>query len=122
MAAIAAIAFAGCDKDDDSKKNKGDDLVGTTWTVYDGDSSNWERQTLSFLKDNKVTLLIEVGEYGDEESFLYTGTYNYNNPNVSVTVSLDGTFEDVHSLTGIVSGKSLSVYEEGYLLGTFTRK
>ena len=115
LAAVAVVAFVGCDKDD--SKNGG--LAGTTWVWSDSDSWGWERETISFQKNGKVTLLYEEEFQGEYDSYEYTGTYSYNEPNVTLTLS---NYGEQHTLTGTVSGNQLRLYEDGDYYETYTRK
>lgn len=113
FAAIAAVTFVGCSDDDE---NSNGELVGTTWTYQEKSSSILWVELLEFSSDSKVVYAYmemtgsKVTDQGEA-----VGTYVYNPPVVTVTVSQDGQTETV-KLT--VSGKTMTT-DEGQ---TFTLK
>ena len=91
IVALAALAFVGCDKNEESGAAGSDELAGTKWvsTFYEG-----EVTTIEFKSGGKVSF----NRVDEEESFKFSGTYTYESPKVyitliygSITIPITGT-------------------------------
>ena len=85
MAAVAALAFTGCSKDED----KADSLVGTVWEFYEeyneNGSSDYYSAQLHFTtsSDVKITEKYSYGVVYDEVETAMA-KYSYNHPIVVI--------------------------------------
>jgi hypothetical protein len=94
LAGLLAFGLSSCSKD-----NGG--LVGTTW-VQNGYNQSYT-EIISFLTYTEVE--IEYEDWDDWE--IISGTYTYNEPNVTITIREGG---EAYRSTGIISGNTLTIY------------
>ena len=120
LAAVAAIAFVGCSKDDDNNKSTG--LVGTSWTYSESYPSSSLTETLQFQSGGVV---IWSGQYTESgygtEKYSDVGSYTYEASEVTIRIVQDDNYgADVY--TGKVEGNTLVLYEmDGSVYGTFRK-
>lgn len=116
LAAVAAIAFVGCSKDDEKKEGK-DGLVGTSWSYKEYYEDEMYVQKITFVDEQTVKFDEELyvnNRLEDKRNPEY-GTYVYNAP--QITINVDGDI-----MRGTISGKTMSLTDsyDGYTV-VFTK-
>ena len=98
LAALMTLAFTGCDKE--NPLPDGDALAGTTWTsLYNGSPV-----TVAFEKGGIVTISADSELF--TRAYVYTGTYTYDAPNITIQMQIDGKTE---TFTGTYSNGVLRI-------------
>jgi len=99
MVLLGLVVFTtGCKKDDVS-----DSLNGTTWKETTTDPGDESSNILTF-QQSTFTMTFTMTINSDTISASIDGTYIYNSPNVTLTISDSG---EVNTLTGTVSGNQM---------------
>ena len=119
MAAVAAFAFVGCQKDDNSDETGS--LEGTVWEGTEYEEGEMFTFRIEFKSGSKVV----VSEIYVDESFSYNGTYSVDGS--VVTMDIDDGDDDYNDddewiIIGKISGTTMKVYSDGsYLMDIYKK-
>ena len=120
FAAIIAMSFVGCDKDNDEPGS--DELVGTKWFYEKGSvlSSYFWQEDITFNSVDKFTYhYMELTNLVATDEGEATGSYKYNPPVVTGSVTMDGVKA---SMRGEINGSQMTVYINGEKYGIYQKK
>lgn len=108
---IATILSTGCSKNDNEEHGSAE-LVGTRWIYEEGSvfSYFWQ-EDVTFTSINQVKYhYMELSNFVTTDEGETTGSYTYNPPTVTGSISMDGV---TVSLRGEVNGSTMAVYLDG---------
>lgn len=119
MAAVAAFAFVGCQKDNSSDETGS--LEGTVWEGTEYEEGEMFTFRIEFKSGSKVV----VSEIYVDESFSYNGTYSVDGSVVTMDID-DGdddySDDDEWIIIGKISGTTMKVYSDGsYLMDIYKK-
>ena len=119
MAAVAAFAFIGCQKDDNTDETVS--LEGTVWEGTEYEEGKMFTFRLEFKSGSKVV----ASEIYSDKSFSYNGTYSVDGSVVTMDID-DGdddySDDDEWIIIGKISGTTMKVYSDGsYLIDIYKK-
>ena len=115
LAAMAAILFVVCKKDDNALG-----LAGTIWICTEGWNDGCitvaETNTINFKGDGTLVLRTNYQSSYETDEWVENGTYSYDPP--EIRLHIDGEY-----MTGTVIENSMTLYwDDGEMRGTFYKK
>lgn len=114
---IATVLSTGCSKSDNEDYGS-DELIGTRWIYEEGNllSYFWQ-EDVTFTSINQFKYhYMELTNFVTIDEDEATGSYTYNPPTVTGSISMDGV---TVSLKGEISGSTMAVYIDGKFQGNY---